>query len=83
MPPPPPLAEQLEPAAGLPERNGVRVERHRVEPTRGHRVGCGADARDVDLRVALVGVHHVEPAPVPELQDQRQANGCRRRAHGR
>ena len=62
-----PVAGGVERLAEPFEREDMGVERARVEAAGGHGVDGVADARHVDLRVALMGVDHVEAAPVPEL----------------
>lgn len=43
------------------------VQRGGVEPPVCHCLCGGMDALDVDLRIPLVGIDHVEPPPVPVL----------------
>ena len=49
------------------ERELVRVQRQRIHHARLHRQDRAAYAIDVHVRVSLVRVDDVEPAPVPEL----------------
>ena len=49
------------------ERQAVGDERFEVEPPRGDRLRGRADPGQRHLRIALVGVDHVDPPPVPQL----------------
>src|SRR5690606_8445047 len=62
-----PRSEQRERVADALELHAMADQRLQLEGAALQRVQRGADAADIDLRIALMSIDHVEAAPVPVL----------------